>query len=62
MSATIHVTHRPDGKWQVLRAKGEKASNVVDTQAEAIKIANDYSKKDGAAVVVHGRDGKVRKS
>ncbi|GHV01505.1 hypothetical protein FACS1894211_11420 [Clostridia bacterium] len=58
----IHVTPRPDGKWQVIRGGGEKASAVTDTQAEALEIAKGYSKNDGAAVVVHGRDGKVRKS
>lgn len=60
--ATIHVTPRPDGKWQVVRGGGEKASNVTNTQAEAMKIADGYAKNDGAAVVVHGRNGKIRKS
>ncbi|MDR1093508.1 MAG: DUF2188 domain-containing protein [Clostridiales bacterium] len=58
----IHVTPRPDGKWQVIRGGGEKASAVTDTQAEAIEIAKGYSHNDGAQVIVHGRGGKIRKS
>jgi len=61
MATPIHVTPRPDGQWQVIRGGGQKASNVVATQAEAIAIAKKYSKTDGAAVMVHGRDGKIRK-
>ena len=62
MAKPIHVTPRPDGKWQVIRADAERASSVADTQAEALNIAKQYSKTDGAAVIVHGKDGKVRKS
>lgn len=62
MAGSIHVTHRPDGKWQVIRGGGERASNVTDTQTEALKIANDYAKNDGATVVVHGKHGKIRKA
>ena len=60
MASKIHVRQRADGKWDVIRDKGEKASKVVDTQAEAIKIAKGFSKNDGAEIVVYGKDGKVR--
>jgi len=62
MASVIHVTPRPDGKWQVLRAGGDKASKVTDTQGEAIEAAKKLSASDGAGIVVHGRDGKVRKA
>jgi len=62
MAGVIHVTPRPDGKWQVLRAGAEKASKVADTQVKAIEEAKRLSASDGANIVVHGRDGKIRKS
>lgn len=62
MANQIHVTLRPDGKWQVIRNDAQKASNVTDTQAEAIAIAKKYAKADDATLIVHGKDGKIRKS
>lgn len=37
-----HVAKRPDGKWQVNFAGGEKAIKLFSTQAEAIAYARGY--------------------
>jgi len=57
----IHVTPRPDGKWQVKKISAPKASRITETQAEAIEFAKNQSKNEGIEYVVHGADGKIRK-
>lgn len=54
-----HVTKHEDG-WQVKGAGNSKATAVVDTQAEAIKIAKEIAKNQESEVVIHGTDGKIR--
>jgi len=61
MANQIHVTLRPDGKWQVIRNNAEKASKLCETQAEAIEVAKGYRKNDpDATLYVHGKNGKIR--
>jgi len=61
-SKRVHVTARPNG-WVVKKEGNKKASTgVVKKQADAIKTAKKMV-KDGKAskVVVHKKDGKIRK-
>lgn len=60
-SKRIHVTPRPEG-WAVQREKGDRASALTDTKAEAEKIARDLAKKDEGEVIIHGKDGKIQDS
>ena len=58
-----HISQRKElKKWQVKGAGSEKAVKLFDTQKEAIEYANELSAKNGAAVRVHSRAGKMRKA
>ncbi len=60
-----HVSQHPDG-WAVKFATGEKAIKVFKTQKEAhdyaVKMAeNQKGRGVKASVVVHSKEGKLRK-
>jgi len=58
-----HISQRKElNKWQVKGAGSDKAIKLFDTQKEAIEYANELSAKNGAAVRVHSRAGKMRKA
>lgn len=54
-----HVTKHQDG-WQVKGAGNDKATVVVDTQAEAIRIAKDIAQNQQSELVIHGTNGRIR--
>ena len=56
-----HVAKRPDGKWQVKFAGGEKAIKLFDTQAEAIAYAKKLAQNQEGSISIHKKDGKLRK-
>lgn len=56
-----HIATRPDGKWQVKLAKGEKAIKLFDTQAEAIAYAKAMANNQDASITIHKKDGSIRK-
>lgn len=56
-----HVSLREDGKWQVKREKASKALKLFDTQAEALNYAKSVAVNQETNVVIHKRDGKIRK-
>ena len=56
-----HVAKRPDGKWQVKFAGGEKAIKLFDTQAEAIAYAKKLAVSQDGSISIHKKDGKMRK-
>lgn len=56
-----HVAKRPDGKWQVKFAGGEKAIKLFDTQAEAIAYAKKLAVNQDGSISIHKKDGKMRK-
>ena len=60
MGKNQHVTHRPDGNWQVKGAGNSKATVITSTQREAIKIATDIARNQKSELVVHGLDGRIR--
>jgi hypothetical protein len=49
-----------NGKWAVRGAGNEKVTRVVNTQAEAIKIAQDIAKNQQSDTKIHGRNGQIR--
>lgn len=49
-----------EGGWQVKGVGNSKATTVVDTQAEAIKIAREIAKNQGSELVIHGGNGRIR--
>jgi hypothetical protein len=54
-----HVLPNGDS-WKVQGAGNEKATAVVKTQAEAIKIATEIAKNQHSELIIHGTDGKIR--
>jgi uncharacterized protein YdaT len=54
----VHVVQHDDG-WAVKQTHAERASGVFDLQKEAIDRARELA-GDGE-VIVHGRDGKIRR-
>lgn len=59
MGKNQHVVPH-NGKWAVIGAGNEKVTRVVNTQAEAIKIAQDIAKNQQSDTKIHGRDGRIR--
>ena len=58
---TYHVSLNDDGKWQVKAEKAEKALRVFATQKEAIAYADAVAENQDGNVVIHKKDGKIRK-
>lgn len=54
-----HVTHREDGKWQVKREGGDRASTVTDTKQDAINQGREISRNQGTELIIHNKDGKI---
>ncbi|HNP08402.1 MAG TPA: DUF2188 domain-containing protein [Cyclobacteriaceae bacterium] len=54
-----HVVPR-DGEWVVKRGGSDRATTVVPTQKEAIKIAREIAKNQNAELFIHRRDGQIR--
>ena len=56
-----HVSLNKDGKWQVKGEKAEKALKLFDTQKEAIAYAEEIADNQEGNIVIHKKDGKIRK-
>lgn len=56
-----HVVHHPDGGWSVKKGGATRATKRFDTQRAAIDFARKVSKKQGAELYVHRRDGLIRR-
>ena len=60
-----HVAKRPDGKWQVKFAGGEKAIKLFATQKEALDYTKKMAANQGGSVLVHAskgaQKGKIKK-
>lgn len=59
MGKNQHVV--PHGNdWAVKGAGNQKATRVVGTQAEAIRIAQDIARNQKSDTKIHGVDGRIR--
>lgn len=54
-----HVVPRND-QWAVQGAGNNKATKIVDTQAEAIKIAREIARNQQSELIVHRPNGQIR--
>jgi len=59
MGKNQHVVRR-DENWAVRGEGNSRDTSLHDTQAAAIDAARDIAVNQGAEVVIHGRDGKIR--
>lgn len=48
-----------DGKWAVKRGGSNRATTIVETQQEAIKIAKEIAQNQKTELFIHGRDGQI---
>lgn len=60
MPGSQHVVPHRDG-WAVMVEGGERATRVLPTQAAAIAIARTTASNQGTELVIHGRDGQIRR-
>jgi uncharacterized protein YdaT len=58
---THHVVKNPNGGWSVKKSGASRASGIFKTQDDAKKSAQEISKNQGTRVVVHGKDGRIKK-
>ena len=57
-----HVLYRKeDNKWYIKREGSDKTLRVLETQAEAIAWATIKALNQDTTIVIHKRDGKIRK-
>jgi hypothetical protein len=59
MGKNQHVVPKGD-QWAVKGAENLKATRVVDTQREAIKIAREIAINQQSELIVHGKNGQIR--
>ena len=59
--AVLVQSHNDQKRWQVKRDGAARASKVFDTQKEAEQYGRTVAKREKVDLVVHGRDGNVRK-
>lgn len=57
-----HVSQRKDGTWQVRAAKAIRALKRFPTQKEAIDFAKTVADNQEGSILIHKRDGKIRKT
>jgi len=58
---THHVVKNPSGGWAVKKSGASRASVTTKTQKDAVSSARKISQNQGTRVVVHGRDGRIKK-
>lgn len=59
-SSTRHVVPHSEG-WANKKGGAEKATSVHSTKKEAEKAARIQSKKEGSELVIHGKDGQIKR-
>ena len=59
MAKNQHVVPQ-SGKWAVKGDGSKRASKVVSTQKEAIEVARKIARNQGADVVIHRPDRKIK--
>jgi hypothetical protein len=60
MPRNIHITHRDDNGWAVVREKAEKASGIFSTQEKAINFGRPIAKKEKVELVIHDTKNRIR--
>ena len=55
----VHIVKRGD-QWGTLREGGQRATEVFDTQKQAIDSGRTMAKQGQGELLVHGKDGLIR--
>jgi hypothetical protein len=56
-----HVVPHGD-EWAVKKAGSQKASVVLPTKDETLKVGREISRNQGTELVIHKKNGKIQKS
>ena len=56
---TQHVVPAPQGVWNVKKGGSEKATRHFETKTPAIDYAKQLSRKQGAELYIHNKDGRI---
>lgn len=59
MAKPIHVVPH-GGRWAWRRADSQRVSGITDTQSEAISQARPASEREGAELIIHRPNGRIR--
>ena len=57
----ITVEPRPDGRWAVQKVGTSRASRIFDRQSDAEARGRAQAKREGAELVIKGRDGRINR-
>lgn len=60
MGKNQHVVPH-DGDWAIRGEGNERVTSVHDTQREAIDAAREIARNQQSELLIHGRDGRIRK-
>lgn len=60
MGKNQHVTHNPNGGWNVLGAGNSKPSHIFPTKEAAIKAGKTIAQNQQSELIIHGLDGKIQ--
>ncbi|GAA0503146.1 DUF2188 domain-containing protein [Pigmentiphaga sp. GD03639] len=55
----VHVVQRDNG-WGALREGGQRATQVFDTQAQAIETGRQMARQGQGELLIHGQNGRIR--
>lgn len=60
MGKNQHITHNPNGGWNVLGAGNKKPTIILPTKKEAIDYGKAIAKNQQSELVIHRLDGKIQ--
>lgn len=60
MGRNQHITHNPNGGWNVLGAGNTKPTKILPTKQDAINYGRIIAKNQGSELVIHGLNGKIQ--
>lgn len=55
----VHIVQRDNG-WGTLREGGQRATQVYDTQAQAIQAGRQMARQGQGELLIHGENGRIR--
>ena len=56
-----HVVKNPSGGWSVKKSGSSRASGTFSTQKAAVSSAKTIVKNQGTRLVIHDRNGRIKK-
>lgn len=55
----VHVVQR-NNDWGTIREGGQRATQVYDTQTQAIQAGRQMARQGHGELLIHGQDGRIR--